>query len=111
VSSYPPGCCYPSCKYLEWELERVRGIFGEFFPNIPISFTQIPQHQRPMVGPVNILTFKSPMVHMMLTPDALYCARHPEHLVKEAVRNQALQFAERIVEQICRAAPTPELMQ
>jgi hypothetical protein len=62
-------------------------------------------------GIMTRLTFQSPEVRMMLTPEALYCARHPEDLVKSALRRQALQFADRIVEEVCRAAPPPWVTQ
>jgi hypothetical protein len=97
----------PECANREAELERIREIFGEFFPKIPMEFEQYQPTLEPL-GRVTMLRFKSPVVHMLLSPGALYCARHPEDLIKSALRRQALQFADRVVEEICRAAPPPE---
>jgi hypothetical protein len=96
------------CASQEAELERIREVFGEFFPRIPIQYAEHPSIVPPG-GTMTALTFRSPIVNMELSPEALYCAQHPEDLVKSALRRQALQFADRVVEEICRAAPPPRV--
>jgi hypothetical protein len=47
-------------------------VFG--VPRLPIHFEQHERHDPLVIGIENILTFKSPVIRMMLTPEAL-CVR------------------------------------
>jgi hypothetical protein len=83
---------YGTClrgEYLEVELERVQEIFGDFFPRLRIHFAQHAGPQ-PLIGLTNILTFKSIVVSLILSPEALWCARHPEDRAQWPVRRSTV---------------------
>jgi hypothetical protein len=58
-----------------------------------------------VIGIENILTFKSQVVRMMLTPETLWCARHPENLAKPALSAKRCNSPIACLKR--SAAPTP----